>query len=162
VYKVPVGHPGIVGNNWGDVACSLPDCEKFCEPDAPMPVCLYHAKLLYAYFAQHLSEVAEEPHRPAKPIKPRNERVGRVYFIRRRELIKIGWSSNPKQRLSDLDGDALLFHVTGTMKDEAALHRKFAAHQAPEAGLGSEWFHDGPEIRDYIAQLRKQPTRKAS
>ena len=83
---------------------------------------------------------------------PFDKKNGQIYFIRNGDLVKIGFSINPKARLRDLqtsNGNTLeLLHVTsGTRSDEASLHRRFKAHRR----IG-EWFDAKPVI-DYLGEL---------
>jgi hypothetical protein len=68
--------------------------------------------------------------------------------------IKIGYSGDPKRRLVNLqsatpDELRLLGSFQGGLEHEAALHKKFAAHQ-----LKNEWFRGGilPEVMEILAR----------
>lgn len=75
-----------------------------------------------------------------------------IYFIRCADRIKIGFSENPKVRLSKISADApfpceLLGAVEGDTSVEDAFHSKWAAHRAH-----GEWFFDVPAITDWIEE----------
>lgn len=82
------------------------------------------------------------------------EWLGFVYFIRRADFVKIGFSTDPDARLRQIrmntpDKLELLLAVPGTMKDERRLHAdlKRMRHQG-------EWFHDGPDVAAAIHKCR--------
>lgn len=93
----------------------------------------------------------------------------KVYFIRMGDHIKIGYSSNVRQRMLGLKqdtrlpvgvsyGDVLNMELLATEeggKDrEAALHRKFSHLSALyDNGWRSEWFRAEPDLLDYIDAL---------
>ncbi len=73
-----------------------------------------------------------------------SQRPGWVYFIKKDNLVKIGWSANPQQRVQKFEGD-LLGLLPGPMTLEKELHKRFAdLHQ------GSEWFRLGNTLRDWL------------
>lgn len=80
----------------------------------------------------------------------------RVYFIRMRDLIKIGYTAALKQRLSSI-GDTmpypieLLHDVPGDRFSEAWHHWRF-----DHLRVKGEWFKDDPELLDYIKSLKEQ------
>ncbi|MGW9031477.1 GIY-YIG nuclease family protein [Streptomyces sp. NPDC055722] len=73
----------------------------------------------------------------------------RVYFIRNGERVKIGYTSNLRNRLWSfgLRVDAVALLLTGDKRLERALHRYFALHRI----ANTEWFHCVPEVDSYIA-----------
>ena len=76
-----------------------------------------------------------------------------VYAIRFGPYIKIGVTSNAKNRLKDIPHEEILMEfpsVDGS--EEGWLHERFAAHKA-EAGSQQEWFHDVSEIREALARF---------
>ncbi len=77
-------------------------------------------------------------------------RVDVVYYIRFRDRIKIGTSSNPRARLSALWHEELLAFERGDRHIERRRHEQFAEHR-----LGrSEWFSDHPALDGHIDILR--------
>lgn len=132
--------------------CVIPDCDHALEADAVIPICLHHAKVAFAYYSAHLDDDLELAVHEAKPKLPFREQVGRVYFVRIGDVIKIGWSSNLPKRFKALQGDALLYSHPGTMQDERATHALFS-HLLIR---GHEWFRSAPELLDFIADLRSR------
>ena len=77
-------------------------------------------------------------------------RVDVVYYLRFDDQIKIGTSSNPRQRLASLRYNELLAFERGGRMLEQQRHRQFATHR-----LGhSEWFADHPALIQHIDVLR--------
>jgi hypothetical protein len=76
-------------------------------------------------------------------------RVDVVYYLRFENRIKIGTSSNPRQRLARLWHDELLAFERGDRRVEHARHLQFSAER-----LGrSEWFDVSPGLEAHVAEL---------
>lgn len=95
---------------------------------------------------RHIQNIEAEP----KEHGPRVD--GHVYFIRRGDFIKIGWSSNWQYRIYHMQTSSpetiiVLGLMPGTGKQEKAIHREFAdlRHQG-------EWFRAEPELLGFIEQ----------
>ncbi len=73
----------------------------------------------------------------------------RVYFIRNGDRIKIGYTTNLRNRLDALclRPDAVLLLLEGGKLLEGSLHRHFAQHRVPN----TEWFRYVEEIKTYIS-----------
>lgn len=78
----------------------------------------------------------------------RHRREGYVYFVQRGTdgPIKIGWSVNPRKRLSSLrsasaESLTLLKVEWTSRKRERQLHELLAEHR-----ITGEWFHPAPEV----------------
>lgn len=92
--------------------------------------------------------------------------TGYVYAIENAVgLVKIGWSTEPKRRLSKINSDTsspckLIGYVEGTLEQEATLHRLLR----PEVEH-REWFRRGPLVNAFIKRLppniRLLPPKKA-
>jgi hypothetical protein len=79
-----------------------------------------------------------------------------VYFAQAGNRIKIGWSRNVAQRITQLQTGnpepvQLLATTPGARTLERQLHTRFAA-----ARLTGEWFQNTPEIHTYIQTLNAQ------
>lgn len=74
-----------------------------------------------------------------------------VYFIRLESRIKIGTSTNPKARLSELPWDTVELLIRGDVAEERELHRRFEKYR-----VQGEWFRAEPELVDYIKSLREK------
>lgn len=72
-----------------------------------------------------------------------------VYYIRQRDRIKIGTSSNPRGRLAALHYDEVLAFERGDRRVEQRRHAQFAAHRFPR----TEWFAVHDELLEHISDL---------
>lgn len=72
-----------------------------------------------------------------------------VYFMRHDQIIKIGYSKNPRKRAAALASAEILATEPGGVERESELHSRFRAHR-----LHGEWFTPAPELLDYIDELR--------
>ncbi len=73
-------------------------------------------------------------------------RVDVVYYLRFRDLIKIGTSANPRQRFTQLRFDEVLAFERGGRALEQRRHAQFATHRIPR----SEWFEAHDALRTHI------------
>src|SRR5690242_15358709 len=128
-----------------DQICCWPSCYTEIGPIAA-PLCQRHLIKAYRIYrtshlwaADDMAESAMERlvHAVNVPSDPRPEQ-GLVYFIRHGDRIKIGWTSNLKQRMANLPHDEILGTVPGTMADEKRCHHAFAHLRAN----GREWFRE--------------------
>lgn len=76
-----------------------------------------------------------------------------IYFLRYGDLIKIGFSSNLRQRIASviqsIPGEvSFLGHMPGDREVEAHLHDRFGEHR-----FSGEWFRACPDILDAIRLL---------
>jgi len=92
---------------------------------------------------------------PPQPRQRRSQRsssgrVGYVYFLKCGTVMKIGFSSNPFQRLRALNtglANEIDFCITriGTMKDEKKLHARLLKHR-----FKGEWFFYNSEVEEVM------------
>lgn len=78
---------------------------------------------------------------------------GSVYFVECTGRIKVGFSRNPKRRMSDLATSApgpltLIATIDGTFQLERAIHKQISAHR-----VSREWFDDCAVVRETISDL---------
>lgn len=125
-------------------------CPHPVPQGAPVALCEHHLRLAFAWVVKTdgLSIWRRKAYR---------EQV--IYFIRFSDRIKIGTSGSVDSRLAGLPHDEVLGVVRGDEDGERALHQRFAAHRIGN----TEWFHDHPEIRDFITRCvanerRARPT----
>ncbi len=76
--------------------------------------------------------------------------MGKIYFIRCNEFVKIGWAYDPMKRRNLLQrGSPYILELIGTIDavqtQEAAVHRHFAADR-----VRGEWFRMTPELAAFI------------
>lgn len=82
--------------------------------------------------------------------RSRPERKSIVYYIRRADLIKIGTTTDPHGRFSDLRPDEILAFEPGGPQVEAQRHRQFSWCRV---GKRSEYFRQTPGLLGHIANL---------
>lgn len=76
-----------------------------------------------------------------------------VYAVRCRDgAIKIGWTSNIRNRIRELRVplDGILALVPGTLEDEQAVHAGLVEHRAH----GREFYHPTPEVIAVVNEMR--------
>lgn len=83
--------------------------------------------------------------------------AGFIYFIRCRDMVKIGFSVNTTNRLNRIQSFCpypltLIASIRGTMADEAALHDRFSSYREH-----SEWFRCEGDLAEYVATLGRKP-----
>lgn len=82
---------------------------------------------------------------------------GYVYFMRCREILKIGWSSQPLSRRAELQAVIpfeieVLGYVASCRQAEAAMHAAFASVKYP---LLKEWFYLSDDLLAAIVTVTK-------
>ena len=146
----------------GDLAtCSAPHCTAEPNALAPFPLCAKHLRETYEFclslvddrwteVVQQMREAQPEPQPQLLGRDAFTKRPGKVYFIRKDGLIKIGWSQSPRKRFYVLQPDEVLHITEGTMEDEHALHARFA-HCLDR---GAEWFRPEADLLAYIEGIK--------
>lgn len=160
-------------------ACAIAGCVEPAADGAPLPLCLAHLALAADWVGQEfgVQDVLPSPC-PACGARigvrypsgwvcsvcewvygtvPDDElprpRVDVVYYIRFRDRMKIGTSSNLRQRMSQLWHEELVAIERGDRTRERARHEQFARDR-----LGtSEWFQLSPELLAHVDALRVGP-----
>lgn len=79
-----------------------------------------------------------------------------IYFVKVRDFIKIGWTTNWPRRLSELqisnpESVQILLIIGRPKVYEKTLHGRFAEHRTR-----GEWFNDHPDIRTYIDEHKSE------
>jgi T5orf172 domain len=109
-----------------------------------------------AALAEHGIEPHVTPPRASIPMRhPRAPQRGYVYFLRRADSIKIGWSANPFARGAQLQTGSSerpesIVALRATQHQENLLHRRFGKHRH-----NGEWFKAAPEIIEFVARSVK-------
>jgi hypothetical protein len=137
--------------------CAWPECDgEIGEVDAPL--CTRHLTKAYRiYRTSHLwafdhatdhamSAALERTGRPK--LKRARQTDGVVYFVRFGGLVKIGWTSNLKRRMSDVPNEEILGTTAGTMEDEKRCHAAFA-----HLRVKGEWFTPEPDLMAFISDV---------
>jgi hypothetical protein len=96
--------------------------------------------------------------RHADPDSPRRQRVWQekttedgpswVYMIRLGDRVKIGFTTNLRQRMYDLPHEEILAVVPGTVVDERRCHAAFA-----HLRVAGEWFRAEPELLTFAQDV---------
>lgn len=144
--------------------CAWEDCEAAPSTMLALPLCDRHAITAYRAVNNLLRETPKaltdmlasaSPERILGKATPRPDRTrrnvrttpGRIYFAKAGDLIKIGFSTNLRQRMGQLGVEPIVT-IAGTMEDEKALH-----HQFGEYWDHGEYFHPGQRLVDHIGTL---------
>lgn len=130
-------------------SCCWPDC--FAPTlDQALPLCSHHVLIVAKHTRDILAGAAKDPAKVAAA-GLRASPDGSVYFIRFRDLVKIGYTTNLPRRMASLPHDEVLHVEPGTMADEKRCHLAFAHLR----GRG-EWFRAEPDLLGFIDDLRTQ------
>ena len=140
----------------GEEFCVMPKCRAEPHDLIAVPLCARHAMRVYGEMKE-LAESRPVP-RPAvtslgdpSPRRNSNREPGSVYFMRIGQTIKIGFSTNVKQRARALGADEVLATMPGTRALEKTLHAKFGPYW-----LRGEYYEPAPELLAYIAKIKPQ------
>jgi len=144
--------------------CIREDCTAKPSDMIETALCDRHAIGAYRAVAKVLSEAptgladmlaGAEPSRILGKPQPRQDRTRRnvrtapgvIYFARAGDLVKIGYTTNLRQRMAQLGHD-VIGTQPGTMMDEQALHHRFG-----EYWDHGEYFRPGQRLMEYIDTL---------
>lgn len=135
-------------------------CDAPAWPDAPFPICRRHAVKLFMHMRDLIGDPYEpemSPHltRGAVTFKAQNDairaRPSYVYYVQVGGLIKIGMTTNLRQRMCHYPPDSkLLATELGSADVESQRHYQFRHLLAH----GNEWFRMAPDLDAHITKLR--------
>lgn len=137
-------------------------CDKPSLPEAPFPICVKHASEILRYLNSCMPSSYEDRvilaardfdfhHAVPRPSATAGTEV--VYYLRVSDKVKIGYTSDLRQRMHSYPPDSELLAVEpGDKNLERQRHVEFTAHLK----IGREWFHPVPEILAHAASLRQQ------
>ena len=98
--------------------------------------------------ARRFAMAAAAPRRGRRPAHHQATLTGTsdsiVYYIRRGDSIKIGWTADPVQRFKDLMPDQILAFEPGDVEQETLRHRQF-----DHLRQHGEHFRRAPELTDH-------------
>jgi hypothetical protein len=143
----------------GTKYCCFPGCNRAIETRLDQPICSHHARKVYyevrdfidAAISRHPTKPKSVPKRAQRSRafpQQKMRRQGLVYFARLGVNIKIGFTTNLKERMTALGADEVLATVPGTMADEKRMHVRFGA-----CWLGAELFRPDSDLLAYIAEI---------
>ncbi len=152
-------------------------CPREVNPEAPIDLCELHLAVA-AEWAQHAGGLTDLLPSPCRLCASRlgvkypsgwlcavcewrvgevlddelpPPRVDVVYYLRYEDRVKIGTTTNPRQRLGRIWHDELLGFERGGRGLEQRRHAQFAAERFT---TGSEWFRLSPDLLDHLAVVR--------
>lgn len=143
-----IPQPGKVGHS--RTICNIDHCESKTSERVGIALCERHIEKAWAAY-----QVLQGANVPARlPDAERDVRSldarGTVYVVRVKDMIKIGWTSNPASRMSHLKADAILHFKPGTRRDEYKLQGRCMDHLVK----GREWFDTSPAMIAFVKDLR--------
>jgi len=127
-----------------DAICAWPRCRK---PVGALPICWDHALEAHGIVQGTVAQFMES--RLQTVPQDRVPRPGSVYFARFRDRVKIGFSTDPMNRLSAIPHDEVLAVFPGTRLNERQLHTAFA-----DLRITGEWFHCDDRILDFVSDVK--------
>jgi hypothetical protein len=120
------------------------------DPDVlPSPCVICGSQLGVRLASSWVCGVCEWRHGEVPDAELPPPRIDVVYYIQFDDRIKIGTSTNPRQRLARLWHQELLAFERGGRSLEHQRHEQFAADRWP----GTEWFHRTDELVAHVAVL---------
>lgn len=153
--------------------CTIESYGKFCDavsaPGAPFPICAPHARKLYTWMADMVTEARRSPHSrvhvdvvsayAAEDHAKRNTPDHRVYYVQVGKLIKIGTTTDVRRRMHSYPPDSKLLAVeVGGPALEAQRLRQFS-HLITH---GNEWLRPADDLMAHIAEVRGQAGASAA
>lgn len=142
--------------------CTIQFCAKECSDRYDAPFCQEHILDIWMMVERDMKRAnisVDDVEADRKVERQRRERdrkaghTGTVYYLAVAGHIKIGYTKNLHQRISQYPPNAeLLATHDGTPTDERSLHGRFAAY----LDSGREWFRDVPEIREHIRTVNAE------
>lgn len=134
-------------------------CERPPIEGGPVSVCFKHAMEIYNFLAAELAAIPDatadailaEPETMRLPAWRSDLPTGEhVYYIEVDGLVKIGYTSNLKQRLRDYPPSSVLLGIEpGDRNLERQRHAQFSHYLK----LGREWHSRGDGILRHVRQL---------
>lgn len=135
------GHLAAV-SEWADAEHGVPDL-------LPSPCLVCGSRLGVRYPSGWLCATCEWRQGDVPDAELPPPRVDVVYYVRFGDRVKIGTSSNPRQRLAAIWHDELLAFERGGRALEQRRHIEFAHERFPR----TEWFRLSDDIARHIATL---------
>ena len=136
--------------------CFYPECHASRSLKVDQPICDSHLASIYRSVSdlfkdldRHSDDVVSD-----SQLRRRNPyaEVGVVYFMRFGDRVKIGFTTNLRDRLRAVPNDELLGSMPGSRHTERKTHSHFA-----HLRIKGEWFSMGDDLLEFIAGLDKKP-----
>ena len=143
--RKPAEHP-----HGGRYICNMEQCQRDASDRVGIALCERHIEKAWAAYqvlmGANVPDKLPDPERDRKSL----DAPGVVYVIRVQDMIKIGWTSDPKRRMSDLQPDAILHYQAGSRRDEYKLQGRCMDYLVK----GREWFDTSPAMIQFVKDLR--------
>ena len=134
--------------------CCHPNCDWPVSEKLSSPLCDRHSQNVYLAVKSLVDNLSPEAKVASQGYSNRpqsaNYEQGLVYFINKRGLIKIGFTTDLRGRVRGLGCrlEDVVGTMPGTMQDEKILHARFR-----HLCVGGEWFRIAPELVAFIGAL---------
>lgn len=130
--------------------CNMDYCESESSDRVGISLCERHIEKAWAaYQVLNGATVPEKQEDAGRDVQSIDAR-GTVYVVRVQDTIKIGWTSDPQNRMRQLKPDAILHSQAGTRRDEYKLQGRCMDHLVK----GREWFDTSPAMIQFVKDLR--------
>jgi hypothetical protein len=130
--------------------CNMEQCQRDASNRVGIALCERHIEKAWAAYqvlmGANVPDKLPDPERDRKSL----DAPGVVYVIRVQDMIKIGWTSDPKRRMQDLQPDAILHYQAGSRRDEYKLQGRCMDYLVK----GREWFDTSPAMIQFVKDLR--------
>ena len=131
--------------------CAFGGCKGAPAEGLGFPLCPNHCRTVYLQVKDMLDNASlsltiRSAYNYGKP-KRTSKTLGKIYFARIENLIKIGYSTNVRQRMKALNGQVLAT-IPGTTSTEKAMHARFGS-----LWVRGEYFRPEQELMDYIDSI---------
>lgn len=127
-------------------------CGEEVPKGAPVDLCRIHLISAYRFMQEELT-TTERPttFRGMRPIVDGSRRLSVVYYLRFRDRVKIGTTSDLRHRLIAIPHDEIMALEPGDMSLERSRHQQFAAHR-----VHGEWFRLADPLVEHMRQLKRE------
>jgi len=143
-----VGRPIFTGNpgrsSDENVVCSWGNCNATTNS---LPICWAHAREAHAVVQATFGAMMDFALKRGGKVDV--AKPGFVYFLRFSDRVKIGFSTDPRTRISQLPHDEVLAIFPGTRLNERQLHAAFG-----DLRLTGEWFTLDDRILDFVTDVK--------
>jgi hypothetical protein len=130
--------------------CNMEHCSREASDRVGIALCERHLEKAWAAYQVVMGATVPDAKPDAKRDVKSLDARGTVYVVRVQDMIKIGWTSDPKTRMRDLKADAILHYQAGTRRDEYKLQGQCMDHLVK----GREWFDTSPAMIQFVKDLR--------
>lgn len=130
--------------------CNMDQCERTASDRVGLALCERHLEKAWAAYQVLMGANVPEPLPDLDRDKTSLDARGTVYVVRVKDMVKIGWTSNPQQRMGALGADAILHYQAGTRRDEYKLQGRCMDYLVK----GREWFDTSPAMIQFVKDLR--------